>query len=161
MNMNDEKINDLAEQIQTTETLLEVLQLERSDFPNLMTSAVSAGDPAAMINLRRRQDEIPVAISTAQIRLARLQLEADQERLPVLQAEVAKYAEPIKAAILKRDAAVLELNKLQGAYHSVNEDFRDLNRRIGERSRELARLIHMANPAREIGGTRLRSLNAA
>ncbi len=158
--MENEKTVSLTEQIQTTETLLEVLQLERSDFPNLMTAAVGAGDPAAMINLRRRQDEIPVAISTAQIRLVRLQLEADQERLPVLQVEGAKFTEPIKAAILKRDAAVLELGKLQRAYHSVNEDYRDLNRRVGDRRRELARLIHMANPAREIGGTRLRSLNS-
>jgi hypothetical protein len=158
--MENEKTVSLTEQIQTTETLLEVLQLERSDFPNLMAAAVGAGDPAAMINLRRRQDEIPVAISTAQIRLVRLQLEADQERLPVLQAEAAKFTEPIKAAILKRDAAVLELGKLQGAYHSVNEDYRDLNRRVGEKRRELERLIHMANPAREIGGTRLRSLNS-
>ncbi len=159
MNMNDEKINDLTEQIQATANLLAKLETERGDFPNRMTAAVGAGDSASMINLRRRQSELPVEIGSGQIRLAKLQLEADQERLPLLQAEVAKFTEPIQAAIVKRDAAVLELNKLQGAYHSVDEDRRDLNRRIGERRRELDRLIHMANPAREIPGARLRSLN--
>jgi uncharacterized membrane protein (DUF106 family) len=154
------KNENLNEQIEATTNKLTELRNEQSEFQNRMTAAVGAGDPDAMITLRRRQSEIPVELEAGQIRLARLQLEADQERLPVLQAEVAKFAEPIQAAVLKRDAAVLELNKLQGEYHGVNEDFRDLNRRIGERSRELARLIHMANPAREIPGTRLRSLNA-
>jgi hypothetical protein len=89
-----------------------------------------------------------------------MQLQADEERLPLLQAGVRKFAEPIEAAVLKRDAAVLELNELQAEYYTANEDFRDLNRRVGERRRELGRLIHLSNPAREIGGTRLRNLNA-
>jgi chromosome segregation ATPase len=159
--MNNEKINGLTEQIQNTETLLENLKTERDDFQKRMMAAVGAGDSAAMIDLRRRQSQIPVEIEAGQIRLAKMQLESDQQRLPILQARVAKFAEPIEAAVLKRDAAVLELNELQAGYYSVNEDFRDLNRRIGERSRELARLIHMSNPAREIGGTRLRHLNSA
>jgi uncharacterized membrane protein (DUF106 family) len=158
--MNNEKTNSLTEQIQTTQTLLEALQTERDDFQNRMTAAVGAGDSASMISLRRRQTELPFEIEAGQIRLAKLLLESDQQRLPILQEKASKFAEPIAAAVLKRDAAVLELNKLQGAYHSVDEDRRDLNRRIGERTRELARLIHMANPAREIGSTRLRSLNA-
>jgi uncharacterized membrane protein (DUF106 family) len=158
--MNNQKINGLDEQIQNTQTLLAALQTERSDFQNRMTLAVGAGDSDAMIELRRRQTEIPLEIEAAQIRLAKMQLEADQERLPVLQAKLSKFAEPIQDAVLKRDAAVLELNKLQSEYHAANEDFRDLRIRVGERSRELARLIHMANPAREIHGANLRSLNA-
>ncbi len=161
MNMNDEKINGLTEQIQATANLLAKLETERGDFQNRMTAAVGAGDSASMISLRRRQSELPVEIGSGQIRLAKLQLEADQERLPLLQAEVAKATEPLEAAILKRDAAVLELNLLQGQYHTANEDFRDLRIRIGERTRELARLIHMTNPAREIGDTRLRNLNSS
>ncbi len=151
---------NLNEQIQKTEAHLEALQTERDDFQNRMTAAVGAGDSAAMIDLRRRQGEVPIEIVTAQIRLAQLQLESDQERLPVLQAKVSKFAEPIEAAVLKRDAAVLELNNLQGEYYGVNEDFRDLRIRIGERTRELARLIYLANPAREIHGTKLHNLNA-
>jgi chromosome segregation ATPase len=158
--MKNENLNDLTEQIETTTNKLTELKNEQAEFPNRMTVAVGAGDSDTMITLRRRQADIPLEIEGKQIQLARLQLESDQARLPVLQAEVAKSAEPIKAAILKRDAAVLELNMLQGAYHAADEDRRELNRRIGERSRELARLIHMANPAREIPGTRLRNLNS-
>ena len=160
--MNNEKINEtLTEQIEKTSNLLAQLEAELLDIPNRRAVAVNDADSAAMISLRHRQTEIPVEIEAGQIQLAKLQLEADQERLPVLKARIAKFAEPIPAAVLKRDAAVLELNKLQGEYHGVNEDFRDLSRRIGQRRLELDRLIHMANPAREIPGTRLRSLNAS
>ncbi len=150
---------NLTEQIQNTQTLLENLKSEQSDFPNRMTAAVGAGDSDAMIELRLRQSQLPLKIEGAQIQLAKMQLEADQARLPLLQANVRNFAEPIQAAVLKRDAAVLELNELQAKYYAADEDSRDLNRRIGERSRELARLIHEANPAK-IPGTNLRSLNA-
>jgi hypothetical protein len=113
-----------------------------------------------MINLRRRQAEIPMQIQGVEIQLAQMLLESDSARLPLLQAKVSKFADPIEAAVLKRDAAVLELNELQAEYYTADEDRRDLNRRIGERRRELGRLIHLSNPAREIGGTRLRNLNA-
>jgi uncharacterized coiled-coil DUF342 family protein len=159
-NMNNQKINGLDEQVQNAQAHLETLQAERSDFQNRMTVAVSNGDSGVMIELRRRQSELPLEIEAAQIRLAKLQLEADHERLPMLQAQVGKFTEPLQEAILKRDAAVLELNKLQGEYHTFNEDFRELNRRIGERTRELQRLIYMANPTREIHGAKLQNLNA-
>ncbi len=158
--MNNGKIIALDEQIQNTQAHLETLQIERDDFQNRMTVAVGAGDSDVMIELRRRQSEVPLEIEAAQIRLCKLRLEADSERLPLLEAKLSKFREPIEAAVLKRDASVLELNKLQGAYHAANEDFRDLRIRVGERSRELARLIHLANPAREIYGTKLQNLNA-
>ncbi len=158
--MNNEKTNSLTEQIENTQTHLEALQTERDDFQIQMTAAVNAGDSAAMITLRRRQGDVPIEIATTQIQLARMLLESDQQRIPILEEKLTKTTEPIEEAILKRDAAVLELNKLQAAYYAAREDFRDLNRRIGERTRELERLIYMANP-REIGGTRLRSLNSA
>jgi chromosome segregation ATPase len=158
--MNNEKIISLDEQIQNTQTLLENLKSERDDFQNRMTVAVNAGDSDAMIELKRRQNELPIKIEGAQIQLAQMQLESDEARLPLLEAKVSKFAEPIQDAVLKRDAAVLELGKLQGAYHTVNEDFRDLKIRVGERKRELGRLIYLANPAREIHGTKLQNLNA-
>jgi chromosome segregation ATPase len=155
------KINEnLNSQIENTQTHLEALQTERDDFQNRMTAAVNAGDSAAMITLRRRQGDVPIEIATTQIQLARMLLESDQQRLPILEEKLTKTTEPIEEAILKRDAAVLELNKLQAAHYAAKEDFRDLRIRVGERRRELERLIHMANPAREIPGTRLRSLNA-
>jgi chromosome segregation ATPase len=151
---------NLNEQIQNEQTLLEALQTERDDFQNRMTAAVGAGDSDVMINLRRRQAEIPMQIQGVEIQLAQMLLESDSARLPLLQAKLSKLTDPIAEAVLKRDAAVLELNLLQDEYYTARENVRDLNRQIGERRRELERLIHMANPAREIGGTRLRNLNA-
>jgi chromosome segregation ATPase len=154
------KINEnLNEDIKNAQTHLKNLKSERDDFPNRMTVAVNAGDSDAMIRLRRRQTELPLLIEGGRIRLAQMELQADQERVPVLRAKLNQSTEPIEAAILKRDSAVLELNKLQAQHYAADDDVRELNRRIGERSRELARLIHEANPA-EIPGTRLRSLNA-
>jgi hypothetical protein len=152
---------NLNEKIQNEQTLLEALQTERDDFQNRMTAAVGAGDSDAMINLRRRQAEIPMQIQGVEIQLAQMLLESDSARLPLLQAKLSKLADPIAESVLKRDAAVLELNLLQDEYYTARENVRDLNRQVGERRRELERLIHMANPAREIGGTRLRSLNSA
>ncbi len=157
--MNNEKIIGLDEEIQNAQTHLENLKSERDDFQNRMTVAVNSGDSDAMIRLRRRQTELPLLIEGGRIRLAQMELQADQERVPVLRAKLSQSTEPIEAAILKRDSAVLELNKLQAQHYAADEDCRDLNRRIGERSRELARLIHEANPS-TIPGTNLRSLNA-
>lgn len=155
------KINEnLNEDIKNAQTHLETLQSERDDFPNRMTVAVNAGDSASMIRLRQRQTELPLLIEGGQIRLAQMELEADQERLPVLQAKLSKFAEPTQAAVLKRDAAVLEFNELQAEHYAANDDLRELRIRIGGRKRELDRLIHEANPAREIHGTNLRSLKA-
>jgi uncharacterized membrane protein (DUF106 family) len=154
------KNENLNSQIESTTNKLTELKNEQSEFQNRMTAAVNAGDSDAMINLRRRQAEIPMQIQGVEIQLAQMLLESDSARLPLLQAKVSKFADPIEAAVLKRDAAVLELNELQAEYYTADEDRRDLNRRIGERRRELGRLIHLSNPAREIGGTRLRNLNA-
>jgi chromosome segregation ATPase len=154
------KNENLNSQIESTTNKLTELKNEQSEFQNRMTAAVNAGDSDAMINLRRRQAEIPMQIQGVEIQLAQMLLESDSARLPLLQAKLSKLTDPIAEAVLKRDAAVLELNLLQDEYYTARENVRDLNRQIGERRRELERLIHMANPAREIGGTRLRNLNA-
>jgi peptidoglycan hydrolase CwlO-like protein len=151
--------NDISSQIQTTSDLLARLEAEQADFQNRMTLAVGEGDSASMIDLKRRHNELPVEIEAARIRLAKLHLQSDEERLPALQAEVGKFYEPIQEAIAKRDAAALELGKLQGAYHGVNEDLRDVKNRIGERKRELERLIYQANPAQGTARANLQSLN--
>jgi chromosome segregation ATPase len=152
--------NDINTQIQVTSDLLARLGAEQADFQNRMTLAVGEGDSASMIGLKRRHSELPVEIEAARIRLAKLHLQLDEERLPALQAEVDKFHEPIQEAIAKRDAAALELGKLQGAYHEANEDFRELRIRIGERKRELERFIYQANPAKSTARPNLQSLNA-
>jgi flagellar biosynthesis chaperone FliJ len=139
---------NLNEQIEETADLLARLETEQSHFRNQMTDAVGEGDSGAMINLKRRHSELPVEIEAERIRLAKLHLQSDEEKLPELQAAVNKFHEPIQEAIAIRDAAVLELGKVQDAYHGVNEDLRDVKIRVGERKRELQRLIHLANPMR-------------
>jgi chromosome segregation ATPase len=140
--------NDLTSQIETTANKLAQLETEQADFQNRMTLAVGECDSASMIGLKRRHSELPVEIQMARISLAKLHLQSDEERLPELQAEVGKFYEPIQEAIAKRDAAVLELGKLQGASLGAGEDLREVKNRIGERKRELQRLIYLANPAK-------------
>ncbi len=137
----------LAEQIEITTNNLAELETEQSDFQNRMTVAVGEGDSASMIDLKRRHTELPVEIEAARIRLTKLYLQLYEERLPELQSKVNNFHEPIEEAIAKRDAAVLELGKMQGASHEANEDLRDIKIRIGERKRELQKLIYLANPS--------------
>ncbi len=155
------KQDDLTSQIETTANLLAQLEGEQADFQNRMALAVGEGDSASMIGLKRRHSELPVEIQMARIRLAKLHLQSDEQRLPELQSAAAKFNEPIQEAVAKRDAAALELAKLQGAYHGANEDFRDVRIRIGERKRELDRLIYLANPAKGTARPNLQSLNAS
>ncbi len=150
---------NLKEQIETTSNLLAQLETEQADFKNRMTLAVGEGDSASMIDLKRRHNELPVEIEAARIRLTKLQLQLDEERIPELQAEVGKFYEPIQEAIAKRDAAALELAKLQGVYHEVNENLREVKNRIGERKRELGRLIYEADPTKSATRVNLQSLN--
>ncbi len=152
--------NDINTQIQVTSDLLEQLETEQADFQNRMTLAVGECDSASMIDLKRRQSELPVKIEMARIQLAKLHLQSDEQRLPELQSAAAKFNEPIQEAVAKRDAAVLELGKLQGAYHGANEDLREVKIRIGERKRELERFIFQANPAKGTALPKLQSLNA-
>jgi flagellar biosynthesis chaperone FliJ len=155
------KQDDLTSQIETTANLLAQLESEQADFQNRMTLAVGEGDSASMIGLKRRHSELPVEIQMARIRLAKLHLQSDEQRLPELQSAAAKFYEPIQEAVAKRDAAALELGKLQGAYHEANEDLREVKIRIGERKRELQRLIYLANPAKGTALPKLQSLNAS
>jgi chromosome segregation ATPase len=137
---------NLNEQIETTSNLLAQLEAEQADFQNRMTASVKAADSSAIISLRHRADDLPIEIQAARIRLEKLRLQSDEERIPTLQEEVNKSHEPLEAAIAKRDAAVMELGKLQGAYHAANEGLREAKIRIGERKRELERLVYLANP---------------
>jgi chromosome segregation ATPase len=149
---------NLNEQIETTSNLLAQLEAEQADFQKQMTLAVNDADSSAIIALRHRADDLPVEIQATRIRLEKLRLQSDEERLPGLQAEVNKSHEPLEEAIAKRDAAALELGKLQGASHGASEDLRDVKTRIGERKRELERLIYLANPQKGTARPNLQSL---
>jgi peptidoglycan hydrolase CwlO-like protein len=146
MMRNNKEYNELETKITQTRAQIEKLGVERGEFGQKMREAVENGEAQAIMDLRRRSQDIPVEVDTARIRLAQFELELDELRLPELQAEVGKFHQPIQSAISKRDAATLELGQLQGQYHSVNEDLREVRIRIGERKRELERLMYEATP---------------
>jgi chromosome segregation ATPase len=154
---NNKQFNELEAKKARVCAQIEKLEVERGEFGQKMRDAVEKGEAQAIIDLRRRSQEIPIEIDTARIQLAKLELELDEMRLPELQVEVGKFHEPIREAIAARDAAILGLDHIQGAYHSVNEDLRDIRIRIGERKRELQRLIYEASPRSP--GLRQPSLN--
>ncbi len=143
---NNKEFNELETKIAETRAQIEKLESERGEFGQKMRDAVENGEAQAIMDLRRRSQDIPIELDTARIQLAKLELELDESRVPGLQAEVGKFHQPIQSAIAKRDAATLELGQLQGQYHSVNEDLREVRIRIGVRRRELARLIFEATP---------------
>jgi flagellar biosynthesis chaperone FliJ len=148
--MTEKMTKTVAEQIEITTNNLAELETQQNNFQKQMGDAVGEGDSTSMIDLKRRHTELPIKIEAARIRLAKLYLQLYEERLPGLQSEVDKFYEPIQEAIAKRDAAVLELGKVQGSYHAANENLRDVKIRIGEQKRELDRLIYLANPAKGV-----------
>ncbi len=75
-----------------------------------------------------------------------MEIELDEWRLPGLQSAVSQFHQPIQEAIAKRDEAQMELGKLQGLYHNENENLKEVKNRLGERRRELSRLIYEATP---------------
>jgi septal ring factor EnvC (AmiA/AmiB activator) len=139
-------MDDIQKQITETAGHIAALTQEQKEFGSKMSEAAQSGNADSIIELKRRQSELPIQLEAARITHTKLLLEADQERSAQLQTEVGKFFEPIQELIQKRDAAQLELAKMQGQYHGVNEDLRDVRIRIGERRRELERLIFEATP---------------
>jgi chromosome segregation ATPase len=140
------KTEILQQQIGKITNEIAQFEAEFADIRNKMSVAANSGDGDKIVTLKQRNAELPTLIESARIRLCQKQIEADELRLPELQARTKEFFEPIAELIKKRDAAQLELAKMQGAYHSVNEDAREISRRIGERRRELSKLIHFATP---------------
>jgi chromosome segregation ATPase len=138
-----EKLN---EQIETTENLLAKLEAEQADVPNKMTIAANDGDSASLISLKRRAFELPIEIEAARIRLAKLRLQLNEEKLPILKEAVQKAAEPIERLMAEYKAAELALNRARGAIAAAEANVKDVNWRIGEQKRELAKMIYDANP---------------
>jgi chromosome segregation ATPase len=139
-------MDDIQKQITETAGHIAALTQEQKEFGSKMSEAAQSGNADSIIELKRRQSELPIQLEAARITHTKLLLESDQERSAQLQTEVGKFFEPIQELIQKRDAAQLELAKMQGQYHGVNEDLRDVRIRIGERRRELERLIFEATP---------------
>jgi len=134
----------LLEQIQDTQKLLETLTAEQSDLGAKMAIAADDADSASLISLSHRRNNLPIEILSSQIRLSRLLLERDEERLPQLQAEVAKLAEPIEPMLKKIADLNREFNIASGAVSNANEDVRQVKLEIAERKRSIEGLVHEA-----------------
>jgi peptidoglycan hydrolase CwlO-like protein len=134
----------LVEQIQDTQTLLETLSAEQSDLGARMAIAADDADSASLITLKHRANDLPIELIATQIRLARLLLERDELRLPELQAEVAKLAEPIPE--MQKQIADLqqEFNVASGEVTNANENLRQTKLEIAERKRSIESLLALA-----------------
>lgn len=135
---------NLVEQIQNTQTLLETLSSEQSDLSAKMAISADNADSASLITLKHRANDLPIEIIATQIRLARLYLRRDEERLPLLQTEVAKLAEPIEGMQKKINDLQREFNIASGEVSNANENLRQVKLEIAERRRSIGGLVHEA-----------------
>jgi chromosome segregation ATPase len=139
-----EKMIENLDEIENTQKILETLSAEQTDLSKRMSDAANDADSSALIALSRRRDELPVEILSTQIRLSRLLLERDELRLPELQAEAEKLAEPIEGMLKKIAEMHREFNIKSGEVGSITEDIRQLKMEIAERKRQIASLVHEA-----------------
>jgi uncharacterized coiled-coil DUF342 family protein len=134
----------LVEQIQDTQTLLETLSAEQSDLGAKMAISANDADSASLIALAHRRNDLPIEILSEQIRLEQLLLLRDEQRLPELQAEVAKLAEPIEPMRKKINDLQMQFNIASGAVGNANEDLRQTKLEISERRRAIEALLAQA-----------------
>ncbi len=134
----------IIEQIQDTQTLLETLSAEQTDLGAKMAISADDADSASLISLARRRDELPVEILSSQIILERLLLRRDEERLPLLQNEVAELAKPIEPMLKKIAEMQREFSIASGAVSTATEDVRETKMSISERRRAIESLFSQA-----------------
>jgi predicted nucleic acid-binding Zn-ribbon protein len=134
----------LVEQIQDTTKFLETLSAEQSDLSTKMAISANDADSASLIALAHRRNDLPIEILSEQIRLEQLLLLRDEQRLPELQAEVAKLAEPIEPMRKKINDLQVEFNIASGAVTNANEDVRQTKLEISERRRAIELLLREA-----------------
>ncbi len=135
---------NIIEQIQNTQTLLETLAAEQADLGVKMAISANDADSASLIALAHRRNNLPIEILSEQIRLEQLLLQRDELRLPELQAEVAKLAEPIEPMRKKISDLQREFDIASGAVTNANEDVRQTKLEIAERRRSIESLLMQA-----------------
>lgn len=141
--MTENMIQTLTEIEGTTETLAR-LETEHADLSKRMSDAANDADSASLISLAHRRNNLPIEILSAQIRLERLLLRRDEERLPLLQTEVAKLAEPIEGMRKKISDLQREFDIASGAVTNSSEDVRQTKLEIAERRRAIESLLAQA-----------------
>ena len=139
-----EKMTENLNEIQNTTETLTRLEAELSDLGVKMSLAASDADSASLISLAHRRNNLPIEILSEQIRLQQLLLQRDELRLPLLQAEVAKLAEPIEPMRKKISDLQVEFNIASGAVTNANEDVRQTKLEISERRRSIETLLAQA-----------------
>jgi chromosome segregation ATPase len=140
----------LVEQIQDTTKFIETLSSEQSDLSVKMSLAAADADSASLISLRHRASDIPVELLATEIRLQRLLLRRDEERLPQLQTEAKKLAEPIEPMLKKIAEMQREFNIKSGEVGSITEDIREIKMEIAERKRAIESLLRSARNVQTI-----------
>ena len=138
-----EMTENLNEITTTTETLTR-LESELSDLGAKMAISANDADSSALITLAHRRNDLPIEILSTRIILERLYLQRDELRLPQLQAEATKLAEPIEGMLKKIAETQREFNIASGAAVSANEEVRQTRISIGERRRSIGALLAQA-----------------
>jgi predicted nucleic acid-binding Zn-ribbon protein len=141
--MTEKMLENLNEIENTTETLTR-LEAEQADLSKRMSDAANDADSAALIGLAHRRNNLPIEILSAQIRLERLYLQRDEQRLPELQAELAELAKPIPEMQKKIAEMQREFNIASGAVTNANENLRQTKLEIAERKRSIESLLAQA-----------------
>jgi peptidoglycan hydrolase CwlO-like protein len=141
--MTENMIQTLTEIEDTTEILTR-LESEHADLSKRMSDAANDADSAALIGLAHRRGDLPIEILSTRIRLERLYLQRDEERLPELQAEAKKLAEPIEPMLKKIAEMQREFNIASGAAASSGEDVRETKMSISDRKRTIEVLLREA-----------------
>jgi predicted nucleic acid-binding Zn-ribbon protein len=139
-----EKMMQTLNEIENTQTLLETLSAEQDDLSNRMSDAANDADSASLITLKHRANDLPIELLATQIRLERLYLLRDEERLPELQNAVAELAKPIPAMQKQIADLQVQFNIASGAVGNANEDLRQTRLEIAERRRSIETLLSQA-----------------
>ncbi len=117
---------------------------EQSDLGAKMSLAANDADSSALISLKHRANDLPIELIATQIRLERLYLLRDKERLPELQNAVAELAKPI-AGLQKQIADLqMQFNIASGEVTNANENLRQTRIEIAERRRSIESLLSQA-----------------
>ncbi len=141
--MTEKMIENLNE-IENTQKILETLAAEQADLGAKMAISADDADSASLIALAHRRGNLPIEILSEQIRLSRLLLERDELRLPQLQDEARKLAEPIEGMLKEIAEMQRKFDIASGAASNANENVRQVKLEIAERKRSIEGLLHEA-----------------
>jgi chromosome segregation ATPase len=140
-------MTDIKTTIQQKRAEISALESELGTVRSRMAEVIADGDGSGLIQLKNRCSDLPTLIATARIQLVKLEIEADEQRLPELSSAQSKFYEPILAAQKRVQDEQRELANLQYLSVEAHEDLREVKNRLGERRRELSKLIYEATPA--------------